>query len=94
MPAIDEFSLTTVPIDLYFNEQPLSKGSAFTWERDNKHYLITAWHNVSGRNPNTDKHLSSTAAEPNMLHGMFNTKGQNTGASTSSVLASVRTQVK
>jgi len=29
-----------------------------------------------------------------MLHGMFNTKGQNTGASTSSVLASVRTQVK
>ena len=74
--------------------QPLSKGSAFTWERDNKHYLITAWHNVSGRNPNTDKHLSSTAAEPNMLHGMFNTKGQNTGASTSSVLASVRTQVK
>jgi hypothetical protein len=35
MPAIDEFSLTTVPIDLYFNEQPLSKGTAFTWERDN-----------------------------------------------------------
>ena len=50
MPAIDEFSLTTVPIDLYFNEQLLSKGTAFTWERDSKHYLITNWHNVSGRN--------------------------------------------
>jgi hypothetical protein len=79
MPAIDVFSLTTVPIDLYFNEQPLSKGTAFTWERDNKHYLITNWHNVSGRDPNTDKHLSATAAEPNRLYGMFNTKGQNIG---------------
>jgi hypothetical protein len=79
MPAIDEFSLTTVPIDLYFNEQPLSKGTAFTWQHDNEHYLITNWHNVSGRDPNTDKHLSCTAAEPNMLHGLFNTKGKNIG---------------
>jgi trypsin-like peptidase len=79
MPAIDEFSRTTVPIDLYFNDQPLSKGTAFTWERDNKHYLITNWHNVSGRDPNTDKHLSCTVAEPNILYGMFNTKGQNIG---------------
>jgi hypothetical protein len=79
MPAIDEFSLTTVPIDLYFNEQLLSKGTAFTWERDSKHYLITNWHNVSGRDPNTDNHLSATAAEPNVLYGMFNAKGQNIG---------------
>jgi hypothetical protein len=77
--TIDEFSLTTVPIDLHFNEQPLSKGTAFTWERDNKHYLITNWHNVSGRDPNTDKHLSTTAAEPNILYGLFNTKGKNIG---------------
>jgi trypsin-like peptidase len=77
--AIDEFSLTTVPIDLHFNGQPLSKGTAFTWERDNKHYLITNWHNVSGRNPNNDRHLSPTAAEPNILYGSFNTKGKNIG---------------
>jgi hypothetical protein len=79
VPGIDEFSLTTIPIDLRFNEQPLSSATAFTWERDDMQYLVTAWHNVSGRDPNTDKHLSRTAAEPNMLHGMFNTKGKNIG---------------
>jgi hypothetical protein len=49
VPAIDEFSLTTIPIDLRFNEQPLSSATAFTWERDDLHYLITNWHIVSGR---------------------------------------------
>jgi hypothetical protein len=43
VPAIDEFSLTTIPIDLRFNEQPLSSATAFTWERDDLHYLITNW---------------------------------------------------
>jgi hypothetical protein len=79
VPGIDEFSLTTIPIDLRFNEQRLSSATAFTWERDDMHYLITNWHNVSGRDPNTDNHLSRTAAEPNMLYGMFNTKGKNIG---------------
>jgi len=51
--TIDEFSLTTVPIDIHFNEQLLSSATAFTWEHHDKHYLITNWHNVSGRNPNT-----------------------------------------
>ena len=77
--AIDEFSLTTVPIDLRFNEQPLSSATAFTWERDDMHYLITNWHNVSGHDPNTDKNVSPTAGEPNILCGFFNTKGKNIG---------------
>src|SRR5262249_58932665 len=77
--AIDEFSLATVPIDLRFNEQPLSSATAFPWERHDMHFLITNWHNVSGRDPNTDKHLSRTVTEPNMLYGMFNTKGKNIG---------------
>jgi len=77
--TIDEFSLTTVSIGLHLNGQPISKGTAFTWERENEHYLITDWHNVSDRDPNTDKHLSNKAAEPNMLDGFFNTKGKNIG---------------
>jgi len=78
--AIDEFSLTTVPIDLRFNEQPISSATAFTWERHDMHFLITNWHNVSGRDPNTDEHISkTTAAEPNMLSGLFNKKGTTLG---------------
>jgi hypothetical protein len=73
--TIDEFSLTTVPVSLHFNEKLVSTATAFTWQRDNKHYLITNWHVVSGRNPNTDKHLCPMAAEPNILYGLINTRG-------------------
>src|ERR1700730_13381299 len=79
MPEIDEFSLTTVPIELRFNETHLSHGTAFTWRDRESHFLITNWHNVSGRDPNTNKHLSKTAAEPNMLHAFFNSKDKNLG---------------
>jgi hypothetical protein len=73
--TIDEFSLTTIPIFLRFNQTPISTATAFTWQRDNKHYLITNWHVVSGRNPNTGEHLSPMAAEPNILCGLINTRG-------------------
>jgi hypothetical protein len=76
---IDEFSFTTVPIELHFNAQFVSKATAFTWERDDKHYLITNWHNVSGRDPNTGRCVSDKGAEPNFLCGLFNTKGKNVG---------------
>jgi hypothetical protein len=79
MPEIDEFSLTTVPIELRFNKTHLSHGTAFTWRDRESHFLITNWHNVSGRDPNTNKHLSKTAAEPNMLHAFFNSKDKNLG---------------
>ena len=91
--TIDEFSLTTVPILLHFNEQLLSTATPFIWQRGSKHYLITNWHNVSGRDPNTDKHHSPTAAEPNVLHGLFNTRGRTFAASTLASSASVRTRM-
>lgn len=77
--SIDEFSLTTVPIDMHFNNQLLFSATAFTWERDDKHYLITNWHNVSGCDPNTGKHISTMAGEPNILSGLFNVKGTTVG---------------
>lgn len=80
--TIDEYSLATCPIEMRFNGTLLSNGTAFVWELDGKLFLITNWHNVSGRNPNTDKHLSPTAAEPNLLRIRFNNPtnfGHNTG---------------
>jgi hypothetical protein len=73
--TIDEFSLTTIPIFLRFNQTLISTATAFTWQRSDKHYLITNWHAVSGRNPNTDEHLCPMAAEPNILYGLINTVG-------------------
>lgn len=73
---IDEYSVSAIPIQMFFDATELSVATAFIWEADQSHWLITNWHNVSGRNPITGKHLSSTAAEPNILRVWFNTRGQ------------------
>jgi hypothetical protein len=50
-----------------FNETELSTATAFFILRNSKYYLVTNWHVVSGRNPETGKCLSSSCAEPNNL---------------------------
>jgi S1-C subfamily serine protease len=74
--TIDEYSVASFPIEMFFNETNLSIGTAFTWEQGGKHYLVTNWHNLSGRDPNTGKHLSSNAAEPNQIRAWFNKKDE------------------
>jgi hypothetical protein len=73
--GIDQYSVASFPIEMFFNETYLSMGTAFTWEEKGKYYLITNWHNVTGRDANTGKHLSTNAAEPNKVRGWFNAKG-------------------
>jgi len=76
MPSIDEYSVAAIPIQMLFNATELSVATAFVWHTDAGHWLITNWHNVSGKYPNTGKHLSKTAAEPNKLRVWFNVKNQ------------------
>lgn len=76
MATIDEYSVSAIPIQMMFNQTELSVGTAFTWYTDGHYWLITNWHNVSGKDPNTGKHLSKTAAEPNKLRVWFNLKNQ------------------
>jgi hypothetical protein len=76
MIIIDEYSLASFPIEMFFNETNLSLGTAFTWEQGGRYFLITNWHNVSGRDANTEKHLSSTAAEPNRIRAWLNRKNE------------------
>ena len=73
--TIDEYSLAALPIEMYFNTTFLSIGTAFVWKSEGRLYLITNWHNVSGKDPNTGKHISKTATEPNNLKVGFNQKG-------------------
>src|SRR5262249_33752117 len=94
MPAIDEFSLTTVPIDLYFNEQSLSKGTAFTWERDNKHFS-----SPTGTTSQAVTRILTTISRPHWRSRTFcvecsTQKGRTSATSTRALFASVRTQVK
>ena len=50
-----------------FNNVELSTATAFFVLRQSKLYLITNWHVVSGRNPETGNCLSKTCSEPNNL---------------------------
>jgi Trypsin-like peptidase domain len=76
MTEIDPFSLTTVPIELYFNKTPLGHATSFVWKHhNNRHFLITNWHVVSGRDASTRQYLKSHAGRPNKLHALFNFGG-------------------
>jgi len=77
MPAIDEYSSATVPIELFFDSTNLWSATGFVWEDDSGHfYLVTNWHNLSGKDVFTKTHTSNTAAEPNKIYIWWNLKGQ------------------
>ena len=76
MPSIEQHSVATVPLRMLFNDTDLSVGTGFIWEHAGKHFLITNWHNVSGRDVFTKKHLSKTAGEPNRLALWLNVAGK------------------
>ena len=61
-------SLCTLKVLLNFNETELAIGTGFIYSYNSKFYLITNWHNVTGRNPNTQACLSKNhAGFPNKI---------------------------
>ena len=74
----DPISLTTHHLHMCFTETDavLSSGTGFVYEYGGVSYLITNWHNVSGRNPVTNACLSDTLAVPDMVSTMFRKKSQ------------------
>jgi len=60
-------SLVSVKIDLLFESQLLAGGSAFFYEHNGQNYLVTNWHNVTGRDPLTKKAKHSCAAIPDKI---------------------------
>lgn len=67
MIGIDVLSAASSKLTMYFDETELSTGTCFFWRRNARVYLITNWHNLSGRDNITGKHLSDTLAEPNSI---------------------------
>ncbi len=49
----------------------LASGTGFIFEQDGKAYLITNWHNVTGRDPASGTCLSKTLATPDTLTTYF-----------------------
>lgn len=69
----DPISMTTHHIQMCFRPTDLviSSGTAFVYEHVGSRYLITAWHNLTGRNPLTGQCLSETAAVPDCISTLF-----------------------
>jgi len=80
MTQIDQFSLTTVPIEMRFDPTSLGHATAFVWKHaDNRFFLITNWHVVSGRDPQTGKNLHPQAGRPNWITSLFNFRAYTFG---------------
>jgi hypothetical protein len=63
----DPLSCVALRISMCFNEVKLATGTAFIYLYEEKPYLITNWHNVSGREPSTLKAKHPDLALPNQI---------------------------
>lgn len=72
----DSISLATHHLHMCFRptDAVLSSGTGFIVERDGAHYLVTNWHNVSGRSPIDGNCLSQSLAIPDMLSTLLRAK--------------------
>ena len=74
----DPISLTTHHLHLKFRETDtvLSSGTGFVYEKDQASYLVTNWHVVAGRDPNTGECVSDTKGIPDIISTMFRHRDQ------------------
>ena len=74
--AINQYSLSSFPIIIQCTGNIENHGTAFYYEKNNKLYLITNWHNFSGRNPKTGQPLDNDGATPRSIVVLFHTRNQ------------------
>jgi len=76
MQQIAQPSVQSLLIQMQFNGQPLSTGTAFVANAPSGLVLITNRHNVTGRDQNTGQLLSTTGGVPNEITVIHNRKGK------------------
>ncbi|CAG2083306.1 trypsin-like peptidase domain-containing protein [Xanthomonas euroxanthea] len=75
MPTIAQPSVQSLLIQMQFNGQPLSTGTAFVVQAANGPYLVTNRHNVTGRHQDTGAPLSNSGGIPNEIAVVHNRNG-------------------
>lgn len=63
----DNRSFVPIRIAATFNDTEIAIGTAFFYALKEKEYLVTNWHNVTGRRPSDHKPISKSAAIPDKL---------------------------
>jgi hypothetical protein len=74
MTTISLPSVQSLLIEMAVNGQPLGTGTGFVAVAPKGPVLVTNWHNVTGRNPQTKKPLSPTGAVPDEIRIIHNRK--------------------
>jgi hypothetical protein len=64
----DILSYVPLQISMEFNSTNLAIGTAFIYLHKEKPYLVTNWHNITGRDPSSLKSKHSQSAIPNRLY--------------------------
>jgi Trypsin-like peptidase domain len=69
---IDQFSTMSLYIEMYIDGaiKPIGKGTAFTTKINNQNYLITNWHVVTGRDPETNEPIDNHY-DPDYIEAWF-----------------------
>ncbi len=71
VPDPISFSTYHIHLGLLETDTVLSSATAFTYERSGESFLVTNWHNVTGRDPATHACLSETLATPDVVVAFF-----------------------
>lgn len=65
--SISPLSVSSVFIEMLFEQQQLAIGTAFFYRAAGQLYLVSNWHNFSGRDPTTQKTLRRDGAIPDRV---------------------------
>jgi hypothetical protein len=63
----DLLSMVATPVEMSFQGKEIAHGTGFLWRHDDKVYLITNWHNVTGVHPFDGSHLNKGACVPDSI---------------------------
>lgn len=67
MAKIDQYSFVSVPLELLSNGQKNGTASGFFYTRNEKRYLVSNWHVLSGRNPIDGQPINKNGAIPDQI---------------------------
>ena len=73
---IDPLSKHSLLVQASFGATPLSTATGFIVRKGSAYFLVTNWHVVTGRDPDTEKPLSPTAGVPDTLVILHHVKGR------------------
>jgi hypothetical protein len=75
----DKWTWGVTYINLYYDDVSLASGSGFFWSLEGEFYLITNWHNLTGRDPNTLQPISKRGGLPNNVRFLIYEKTREEG---------------